>query len=67
LLPWSADEFPSDAIVSDDGKHLYAKALQGMYAFDIDKNGVAHYAPSKSQFTDPLKLGPTGLAFVAGS
>jgi 6-phosphogluconolactonase (cycloisomerase 2 family) len=67
LLPWSADEFPSDAVVSADGKHLYAKALQGMYAFDIDKNGVARYAPSKSQFTDPLKLGPTGLAFVTGS
>jgi 6-phosphogluconolactonase (cycloisomerase 2 family) len=67
LLPWSADEFPSDAVVSDDGKHLYAKALQGMYAFDIDKNGVARYVPGKSQFTDPLKLGPTGLAFVAGA
>lgn len=63
-LPWSAEEFPSDAVVTNDGKHLYAKALQGVYAFDIDKNGVAHHSPAKSQFTDPLKLGPTGLAFV---
>lgn len=66
-LPWSADEFPSDAVVSGDGKQLYAKALQGMYTFNVDRQGVARYAPSKSQFTDPLKLGPTGLAFVQGS
>jgi 6-phosphogluconolactonase (cycloisomerase 2 family) len=66
ILPWNADEFPSDAVVSDDGRHLYSKALQGVYTFDIDAKGVAHYASGKSQFSDPLKLGPTGLAFMPG-
>ncbi len=67
LVPWSATDFPGDAIVASDGKHLYAKALSGVYVFDIDGRGIAHYAPGKSQFPDPMKLGPTGLAFVAGT
>ncbi len=64
-LPWDAIEFPNDGVVTPDGRYLYSKALQGVYAFDIDEQGAAAYAPAKSVFPDPKVEGPTGMAYVA--